>query len=286
MPGIFICRHPSHGKFDYQVSPYHVIQEKRCLKTGCVQFIWKCRIYAKDFRCPRGFRHVGKYCSSCKHYYEEKICRKPESLLCAEKLDVFWRNLDDYRLWLSMKLNRKIEFTGEIASIFPLLYFHGDGRHPHVKKSGYLIGFDKGLVGYELYADKIYLKISWNSFSKYRFAVGDKVEFIATLQSNRGRLIMERPTNIEIQRADSDHRADKSSTSAAITLSQATVGAYTGAIVEDDCRPCRGCKFGAFIEIGKIQNRAARRRRFFCLRGVNMSANCPVRLEKILHDGV
>jgi len=284
MPGIFICRHPRHRRFDYQVSPYHVIKEKRCLDEGCLQFVWKCRIYAKDFRCPRGFKHVGKDCFTCRHYDEDKIWRKPEAIIGENELVEFWRKLDDYRLWLSLNLDRKISFSGKISSVFPLLYMKRRGVGFGARASGFLIGFDRGYIGYVLYDDKIYLRTGGEFIKRWNPMAGDSLEFRATLKADRGRLILIRPSEIEMESSDRTGSDNENTGNKIITLSQAVVGASTGVIVEDSCAPCRGCNYGAFVEFDTDQPQPAGRRRFFCLRGVKTAATCPIRLERILAD--
>ncbi len=281
-PGIFICRHPRHRRFDYQVSPYHIIEEKRCLEEGCVQFVWKCRIYAKDFRCPRGFKHVGKDCFPCKHYDEDKICRKPEAIAAEHEMAQFWRKLDEYRLWLSSNLNRALEFSGTIATFFPLLYMVKTGNRIGVKPNGYLIGFDRGHIGYDFYDDKIYLRVGGGFINRWNPSIGARVEFRGILKSDKGRLIFIRPSRVEIEPPAGLGSDSGNGGRRGISRSQAVVGAATGAVIEDDCAPCRGCNYGAFVESATDDLRQVRRRRFFCLRGVKTAASCPVRLERII----
>lgn len=267
---LFVCRHPAHKRFDFAVSPYHIFEQKRCHKEGCVQFVWKCKIFGKDFDCPRDFKHVGRNCGDCKHYYEEKIYRKPEFQVGETELAAFMSQLEDYRYWLSTVVDRKVTFSGEIAGVFPSLIKIIDYDKSEIRLNGFLIRFERAHLGYDLFDDRIYLQVGQGFLRKYQPADGDAIECQAILKTDRGRVVIINPTRIEYAQGDNQPLID---------YSKALVGKSTGAIVKDNCSLCRGCPYGALMDVVVIRPQPNQYRRFYCLRGVDMSRDCPIRLE-------
>lgn len=267
---LFICRHPIHKRFDFIVSPYHVLKQKKCFGSGCVEFLWRCKIHAKGKKCPRGYLHVGRNCFSCKHYYEEKICRVPEPLMSQAELETFLKDLVEYEYWLSTVEGKTVPFEGTVSAIQPWLQkiIDTEGSFTHLK--GFLISFKCGYIGDELFDDTVYLRIGRRFLVKWNPVPGDDLEFEAILSSDRGRVVLSWPKRVEITRNGGD---------SLINYSRAVVGRATGAIVQDDVKTCRECPFGALLDVIQRHPKPDQYRRFFCLRGVSQSADCPVRLE-------
>jgi hypothetical protein len=268
--GLFVCHHPVHSRFNFEVSPYHVLKQKQCYGCGCVQFLWKCKIYGKSFVCPRGFKHVGRNCFSCKHYYEEKICRSPETSLDSESMTAYMRELEDYRYWLSTVIDRKVKFSGKIESVFPSLTKTIDNHKSHIQLQGFLISFAKAHIGFDLFDSTIYLHVGHRFIEKWQPAPDDSIDCSAELKFDRGRIVMINPTHVEIDQGDQLPY---------LNYSKALVGKSTGSIVVDNISACRGCPFGALLDIEVIRPKPNQYRRFYCLRGVSHSQNCPIRLE-------
>ncbi len=273
--GLFICRHPVHQKFDFAVSPYHILKQKKCYKKGCVEFLWRCNVGVRGKKCPRGYKHVGRNCFSCKYYYEEKICRIPESLVDDQTLAQFFKDLDDYEFWLWMVCGRKVEFSGKVASVYPSLLKTVDNDKSFIKMSGFLITFDCGYIGDDLFDDTIYLQTSAHFLSKWQPAPGDELDFEATLNNDRGRIVLTKPSRVEIARCGAQP---------IINYSKALVGRATGIIVSDDTRLCRNCPYGALLDVEEIRPKQSQYRRFYCLQGVEFSKDCLVRLERKLQE--
>ncbi len=235
-----------------------------------MQFVWKCKIFGKDFDCPRDFKHVGRNCGDCKHYYEEKIYRKPEFQVGETELAAFMSQLEDYRYWLSTVVDRKVTFSGEIAGVFPSLIKIIDYDKSEIRLNGFLIRFERAHLGYDLFDDRIYLQVGQGFLRKYQPADGDAIECQAILKTDRGRVVIINPTRIEYAQGDNQPLID---------YSKALVGKSTGAIVKDNCSLCRGCPYGALMDVVVIRPQPNQYRRFYCLRGVDMSRDCPIRLE-------
>jgi hypothetical protein len=270
-PNLFLCRHPAHRRFSFVVSPYHIFEQKRCHKEGCVQFLWKCKIFGKDFDCPRGFKHVGRNCGACKHYYEEKVCRKPESLIGEQEMAAYFNQLDDYRYWLSTVIDKKVPFSGKISGVFPSLLKIVDYDKSEIRLNGFLLRFEKANIGYDLFDDRIYMQVGQTFLRRSQPAEGDSIDCEAILKTDRGRIVMINPTRIEFCESDNQPLIDYSRT---------LVGKSTGEIVKDNCGLCRGCPYGALMDIVVIRPQPNQYRRFYCLRGVEISKGCPIRLEE------
>ena len=268
--GLFVCRHPLHSRFNYEVSPYHVYEEKRCIDQGCVQFVWRCKIYGKSFHCPRGYKHVGRNCSMCKHYYEEKICRRPDLIVDPPAYEQYQRQLEDYRWWLSTVVGNKVPFSGIIDAVYPALERTIDNGRSQTYLRGFLLSFESAYIGYDLFDDRIYMRVGGNFISRYQPASGDHIDCLARLQTDRGRVVMTNPVQVDFTQKDDPQQ---------ITISRAQVGRATGSIVIDDISKCRGCPYGALLDVEVIRPKRNRYRRFYCLRGVSRTQDCPIRLD-------
>jgi len=251
--GIFICRHPGHSKFDNRVSPYHVLRDKQCYQKGCVEFKWHCDIALKGKKCPRKYNFVGRNCSSCKYYREEKICRIPETLIDDQAMKRFLRDLDEYEFWLSNVTNKRVQFSGEIDTVFPHLRKEIDHKTAKMFLNGFLISFANGYIDDDLFDDRIYLRIGRTFLERFQPSTGDTLDFNSELQVDRGRLVLSKPRSLDIT---------KSGDLPAIDYSKALVGKASGAIVTDDISLCHNCQYGAHLDIEQLRPRQEKYRRF------------------------
>lgn len=216
---------------------------------------------------------MGKDCFTCKYYYEEKICRKPEALVDPETLKKFLDDLKDYEYWLSTVEGKRISFSGTVTTVYPSFVMTIDNHRSSVRMNGFLITFARGYIGYDLFDDAIYLHIGKKFLAKWQTVPGDELEFKAEFTCDRGRVILFRPTEVEIV---------KNEGKPVINYSKALVGKITGAIVKDDIGNCQKCPFGALLDVEILRPKRNSYRRFYCLRGVEYSKDCPVRLEQKL----
>lgn len=271
---LFSCRHPSHKLFDYEVSPYHIFIVKKCFPHGCVEFLWRCREFEKGRKCPRNFKHVGRNCFSCKQYHELKLCYAPETELDGSALRDFIDDLREYESWVESMNGRSVRFSGITGSIEPHYRMKINPRNSNVIMDGYYVAFDKGYIGNDLFDDRIYLRISEKRLINTQIAPGDEMEFEAVFTPDRGRIILRSPRRLEIT---------KNGGRPALTPSRARVGRATGKIITGSITHCRNCPYCSLLDIEDIsRQQPSYYRRFFCLRGVTDSENCPVRLEKFL----
>jgi hypothetical protein len=272
--GLFVCKHPVHEKFDFAVSPYHIFKQKKCYGVGCVEFIWQCRVDTRGKKCPRGYKHVGRNCASCKYYHDEKICRVPEALTDQAGLDQFLKDLEDYEYWLSTVENRRLAISGTIVAVQPSIIKTIDSDKISSRLAGFLIKFDRAHIGYDLFDDPLYLRVGSTFLERHNPAPGDDIEFEAELKNDRGRIVLIKPSRVELTANGNTPLFD---------YSKALVGKTTGAVVLDDIRLCRDCPYGALLDIQQINPRPNNYRRFYCLQGVEYAYTCPIRLRRILY---
>ena len=273
--GLFVCKHPVHEKFDFAVSPYHVFKHKKCYGIGCVEFIWQCRVDTKGKKCPRGYKHVGRNCASCKYYHDEKICRIPKALMNQAELEQFLKDLEDYEYWLSTVENKRVTVSGKISAVQPSIIKTIDSNSIQTRLAGFLIKFDSAHIGYDLFDDPLYLRVGATFLNRHNPAPNDDIDFEAELKNDRGRIVLVKPSRVELSSNGNQPLID---------YSRALVGKTTGAIVLDDIRLCRNCPYGALLDIHETSPRPNSYRRFYCLRGVEYAYTCPIRLQRILSD--
>jgi len=269
---VFRCSHKAHFRFESNVSVYHVLKEKRCFPEGCIYFLWKCQLLNKGHSCPKGYRHVGRDCFSCKHYFDEKIVYQPETGLDEEEYKKFESDLEEFEEWLEATVGKWVEFSGKVNSVKPHFRKIKFGSKETLSFPGFLISFKEGYLDRVFFKDHIFVTISRKTQQNFKFARGDEVEFKARLRANRGRMVLERIRYVEFL-----HKEEAESWS----LSQALVAKNTGK--EIDCQPekCMMCENGCLMDVvEKTDKSSAVRRHLFCLIGMENPEECVYHLIK------
>jgi hypothetical protein len=269
---VFQCGHKSHFKFEKNVSVYHVLKEKGCYPEGCIYFLWKCRLLNKGHSCSKGYQHVGKNCFSCKNYFEEKISYQPELLLDKEEFGNFQRDLEGFEDWLVSVVGKRIEFSGTVNSVKPHFIKKRLGSNQILTFPGFLISFKEGYLDRVFFKDYIFLSISRKSQESLKFAKGDKVEFEATLRTDKGRIVLERIGQVEFLEKKGE---------AFWNESLALVAKNTG--TELDCQPekCLVCENGCLLDVVEREGERSKiYRHLFCLAGVVDPEACVYHLAK------
>lgn len=269
---VFRCDHKAHFKFDKNVSVYHVLREKKCFPQGCVYFVWKCQLLNKGRSCPKGYQHVGRKCFGCKYYYEDKVCYQPEVILAQEKFEEFNQSLEEYEEWLRSVVGKDVEFSGEINSVKPHLKKIVSGPKRNTLFKGFLLSFKQGFIDRVFLDDYLYALVSTKSHEKNRFAAGDKLDFLARLRVDHGRIVLDR-----IRRVEFDEKADNPSWD----FGQAIVAKNVG--TELDCQPekCLRCEKGCLLDVvEKIGSKDKISRHLFCLAGTEDPEVCFYDLKK------
>lgn len=157
---IFKCVHDAHLHFKAQMSPYHILIEKKCYPHGCVYFHWKCRLLAKQHKCFRNFTKVGKECFNCRYFYEEKIHQYPEFLAAQSKSAEFLQNFDEFNEWVQQLKNKRVLCEGTISEVKPDFILKKNDDHYTLFLGGYLVCFAEGYLDNQFFEDRFYLSIS------------------------------------------------------------------------------------------------------------------------------
>jgi len=274
--GLFKCRHPAHRQFDYEVSPYHVLIKKNCFPEGCVEFLWKCRELDKGKKCPKKYKHVGKGCFSCKKFYDEKFVYRPETDLGEKEMRRFNEEFLEFRGWIEGRRGRTVRFAGKIGSLLPHLKMTIENGSSRVIMDGLYVSFDNGYFDNDYFDDKIYLRINGRFLCRTELTPGDGMEFDAMFTEDRGRIILKNPRNLEIERNGG---------TGCITMSRAQVARATGKIITGSIEHCSGCLYRSLIDVeDRSRKEIIRYRRYYCLRGITDSENCPARIEEIIES--
>lgn len=199
----------------------------------------------------------------------------PMTLLGENEYRQFRNDFDNFEYWLSTVENKRLSFSGKISSVFPLFLKTIDDGRSNISLTGFLLKFERGHIGYDLFDDTIYLRVGRTFLENHRPAPGDDLDCEAHLINDRGRMILIKPSRVEINKKGGEQLID---------FSRALVARTTGAIVIDDIKLCRNCPYGALLDVREISPRENSYRRFFCMRGVDTAYTCPVRLERILNS--
>jgi hypothetical protein len=269
---VFKCANKAHFKFDKNVSVYHVMREKNCFPQGCIYFVWRCQLLNKGRSCPKGYEHVGRKCFGCKYYYEDKICHQPDVILDNEKFKEFEESLEEYEEWLESVVGKDVEFSGEINSVKPHLKKIVSGSKQNIFFKGFLLSFKQGFIDRVFLDDYLYASVSIKSHEKNKFAAADKVDFLARLRVDHGRIVLDR-----VRRVEFNEKSDASSWD----LSQAIVAKNVG--TELDCQPekCLRCEKGCLLDVvDRTEPKEKIYRHLFCLAGIEDPEVCYYDLKK------
>jgi len=269
---VFQCAHKAHFKFDKNVSVYHVMREKNCFPQGCIYFVWRCKLLNKGRSCPKGYEHVGRKCFGCKYYYEDKICHQPEAILSDQEFEEFKKSLEEYEEWLETVVGRDVEFSGVINSVKPHLKKMISGSRQNIFFKGFLLSFKQGFINRVFLDDYLYASVSTKSHERYKFAKGDKLDFLARLKIDHGRIVLDKIRRVEF--------AEKSASSS-WNFSQAIVAKNVG--TELDCQPekCLRCEKGCLLDVvARTEAKEKIFRHLFCLAGTEDPEVCYYDLKK------
>lgn len=241
-----------------------------------MEFAWKCHDLDKGKKCPKKYKHVGKGCFSCKKFYDEKYVYRPETDFDEKDLSRFMEELLEFRGWIDSRRGRTVRFAGEIDSVKPHLRMTIENGSRRVAMDGFYVSFDNGYFGNDYFDDKVYLRINGRFLCRTELSPGDGLEFDAMFSEDRGRIILKNPRNLEI--------AGNGGTRS-ITASRAQVARATGKIIAGSVEKCTDCVYCSLIDVeDRSRKETTRYRRFFCLRGISNSENCPARIEEIIRS--
>lgn len=272
---VFRCTHESHQGFGNVVSVFHVLKEKGCYPEGCVYFKWRCKKLERGLACKQSFEHVGRKCTPCSEYYDEKIVKKPQLLLKEEEYRLLVKDLHSFDLWLREKKGKQIECGGEIKTVKPRCIVHLQGNHPHLSFRGFLLVFHEIFLGLTPFEDTVYALISSSQQAGLRLGEGDQIEFQATLGLDRGRVILNRLHRIEVEKKVSQHFW---------TEARARQAMLCGSVLACQDEKCLQCPHGCLMDIeeGQETEMEPKRRKLLCLKGIMHPEYCIIQAEEKL----
>jgi hypothetical protein len=264
---VFVCRHESHEGFCHRVSAHHVLREKRCHPSGCLEFLWKCKLLGKGGACPKEYRHVGNNCTQCRHYDEEKLHRYPEVILTPEAYRAFQEACREFDEWLEDHEDRLLDAGGRVASIRPHLLRRVDGPRSSLVLRGFLLRLEAAYVGRDGLEDALYLRISRAQQQRHQIAVGDDIEALARISLDRGRLVGAPARRIRIEIRSGNRPA---------TWHEALLDRANAVSVPGQPARCLSCERGVLIDIEQMgSRRSGPRREVLCLEGIGRPRDCP-----------
>jgi hypothetical protein len=271
-PDIFKCVHDVHLHFKAQMSPYHILIEKKCYPHGCIYFHWKCKLLAKQPKCFRNFTKVGRECFNCRYFYEEKIHQYPEFLIQPADSAGFLQNFEDFDEWVQQLKNKRVLCEGTISEVKPDFILKKHDQHYQLILRGYLVAFPQGYIDNQFFEDRFYLSISAITQKKLMLRTGDTLEFEAGLILDRGRFKFIKSGRFQFQQrgsADSLQQADP--------LTQRT---FT--IHPEQPAQCLNCRHGTLVDIETSD--PGPKRTVICLQGIPEYKDCPIYTLQSLHE--
>ena len=270
---VFRCFHEAHRGFGSVVSAYHVLEEKHCYPQGCLWFAWRCRKIGKRHACPRDFKHVGRECFSCPDFYEERVIHRPEVALSKEGFEAFSEELREFRWWLSQNLGRRISFQGVVSAVKPRFSVSQGPRREHLSLSGFLLGFRNGFFGNSVMEDRFYGIAGDGLIQRLGIVPETKLEGEAVLGMDRGRLVLERLSRLEVlSRGEGEPW----------TKSEALVSRATASVFPGQPERCFACPKGALLDVWDEDQ--SLRHRLACLDGRPDPVDCSYGAELMLAE--
>jgi hypothetical protein len=270
---VFRCYHEAHRGFGSVVSAFHVLEEKHCYPSGCLWFSWRCRKIGKRHGCPRGFGHVGRECFSCHEFYEERVIHRPEVALPQKEFEAFSEELREFRWWLSQNLGRRLPFQGLVSAVKPRFHV-SQGRHrERLSQSGFLLGFREGFFGNSRMEDRFYGIAGDGLIQRLRIVPGTQLEGEALLLMDRGRLVLERLSRLEVLSPGEG---------TALTRSEALISQATATVFQGQPERCFSCPRGALLDVWDEQQNL--RHRVACLDGRPEPKDCSYAAELLLAE--
>lgn len=271
---IFKCVHEAHKGFESRMSVHHILNKKQCYPHGCFYFKWHCKLFKQGKKCYRGYKHMGKNCFGCRHFYEEQIFNRAELQISEEAYRDFQKELELFEEWLEENLNREIEIHGKIDGVKPLFHKRIFHKGESLSFSGFLVIFKSLFFDRTLMEDHVYLRMSPKSYASLKFGRGDVLSGRATLKLDNGRLVLQRLRRIDIEERGETPLWNES---------KALVARETATLIPAQPDGCVQCPYGSLIDTEDMSNPETRKyRQLYCLQGMNDYRICP---EYTLHAG-
>lgn len=273
---VFHCAYTPHHRFEDDVSVYHVLKNRQCFPAGCVQFKWRCKKFDKGQKCPRGYSFIGRKCTGCKYYWEEKQGYASEKQISNETYAEFLEELAQWEDWLADVRGREVEFRGTIHTVKPhMKAFDDDNGGHHLRFVGWLLTFRSAIVGYDRFEDPIYVRVSRQQMKRFNFAGGMSIDGLGTFELDRGRPLLRSFHRVEIL----DGPADVTESSE----TEAIVAAASGRTFSPAPEKCMLCERGILVDVeGEKKRESNPNRCMLCLEGIPDPGLCLFHLRDAL----
>lgn len=263
---IFKCVHEAHQGFESRMSVHHILNEKGCFPHGCFYFRWHCKLMKQGKKCYRGYNFIGRNCHGCRYFYEEKVHNRAELQIGESEFSEFRRELEEFEDWLGENLNRETEIYGEIDAVKPLFRKRVFPKAESFSFSGFLLIFKQLYFGRMLMEDHVYARISSKTFASFKFGRGDVLTARATLNLDKGRLVLNRLHRVEIEKRGEAPLWDES---------KALVARETAYPIPLQPEGCVQCPFGSLIDVEDLSRKEPRKyRELYCLKGMKDHRSC------------
>jgi hypothetical protein len=264
----FRCVHDVHQHFKSNISPFHILKEKKCYPHGCFYFQWKCKLLAKQNKCFRNFTRVGKECFNCKYFSEQKIHQYPEVLLDKQEKIHFFEQFEIFESWVEKLKHQRVSCEGVVSSINPdfVLYKNNNSYTPSLK--GFLIRFEQGYLDNQFFQDPFYLSISTMTQNKLLIRTGDSLEFTASLRIDKGRFKFFKSGKFQFYNRGN---------SKPVRNSDILVALKVATIQPGQPEKCMRCTYGSLADI--ITDKPGPGRAILCLKGIHDFQCCICNIE-------
>ena len=264
-PNVFRCVHDVHQHFRSQLSPFHVLVNKKCYPNGCVYFSWKCKLLAKQKKCFRNFSNVGKECSNCKYFVEEKIHQYPEFIYGRECGAKFLENFDEFQEWIEELRGKRILCEGVVSEVKPEFILYKNNGNFNISLRGFLICFTEGFLDNILFEDKFYLSISASTQNSLLIRDSDSIEFMANLVVDKGRLKFIKSGRFQFYERGKGAPPRKN---------EFLVTLQTYTIQKNQPTKCLNCSYGQLCDVKT--NDPGPKREVICTKGIQDYNHCTI----------
>ena len=273
---IFLCSNQAHAKFGKRVSAYHVLKVKNCYPNGCVYFYWRCKKLNKGEPCPRGYKHVGRKCFGCKEFYDVKITNHLRVAVSEGEWERFQQDLAEFEDWLQEVRGKTLSINGRIDAVKPHLIRNGLGERG-LRLRGFILTFRESFIGRVHFEDFSYADVPVALQRRYRFSPGDRLEFLATVELDNGRIVFRRLRRIEFE--EHTPNSEWSPTETVVSLSTATE-------LPVQLEKCHYCPHGVLVDVKRGDQQQNQARRLYCLKGIRDPVACAIpALDRLNADG-
>lgn len=241
------------------VSPWHVLEEKKCWPEGCLSFYYRCSYLLKGRACPRRFHRPGRKCQNCQSLREEKCFYAPRIAVSDDVWKSFRSDLERYRFWLGTVRGRWVSFFAKVEAVKPhIKHIYGD-RRSHFLFAGWWVVLTDGFIQRDRFKDRLYLYLPKAKQGRWRIVPGDELEGLALADLYQGRLTLYQARSLEWNRRGEEEPKREN---------EILLGLRLGSLFDRQEERCFSCMHGVLVNVeNSVGQRRLPRRELFCLAG-------------------